>query len=345
MDVDVAAPGPAEVMIEYEAAGICHSDLNFLSGDFPHKFPVILGHEAIGTVVDVGESVTSVKAGDRVMPFVIPHCGECDYCRSGKTNFCVEFQRSFRNPDESPYSRDGQVIANFFGVGAFAKIGVVREDQVTKVHSAAMASPTCTLGCGVATGLGSVLKTANVQPGSSVVIFGAGGVGLSAIQGARIAGAQPIIVIDINPAKEALAKKLGATDFVNASTEDVIERVRLLTGGLGADYCFECVGSVALTRQAFACANIGWGEVVSVGMIPDSAELGIGLSVLRNRTWKRCLIGSATAADVSRYVEWSVSGKIDLEDVVSHTLRLEDINTGIELIHRGEATRVSLSYV
>jgi S-(hydroxymethyl)glutathione dehydrogenase/alcohol dehydrogenase len=284
-----------------------------------------------------------VAPGDRVIPYLLPHCGICPYCRSGRTNYCVEFLRSFRRPEDTPFTLNGERVASYCGTGTFSEFTVTREDQVVKVNGAAPASPTCCIGCGVATGLGAVLKTANVRKGASVVIFGAGGVGLSASQGASIAGAGTIILVDINADKEAVARRMGATHFINAATGDVVEQVMQITV-TGADYCFECVGSVELTRQAFACANCGWGEVVSVGMIPDSTPPIIAPTALRNRTWRRSLMGSATLADVADYVDWYVEGRLNLDDIVSHVVPLEQINAGIDLMHHGKAARVTIDY-
>lgn len=341
--VDVAAPGEREVMVKFEAAGICHTDLNFASGAFPHAFPVIFGHEGIARVVSCGSAVTRFAPGDRVVPFVIPHCGTCAYCRSGRTNFCAEFQRTFRDPQLTRFSSGRKPIADFFGVGAFSEYSVIRDDQIAKVSDAPPAIPTCCIGCGVTTGLGSALLTANVGEGDSVAIFGAGGVGAAAIQGAALAGASRIIAVDVNPAKEEIARRFGATDFINANEVDAVARIIELTG-VGADHALECVGSVELTKQAFACVSLGWGQVVSVGMIPESAPLGISLNTLRNRTWRRSQMGSATVEDAARYVDWYVEGKISLDDVVSHTIALEEINEGIELIHRGECARVAIDF-
>jgi S-(hydroxymethyl)glutathione dehydrogenase/alcohol dehydrogenase len=344
VDISVAGPRPREVAIELEATGICHSDLNFLSGDFPHRFPAVFGHEGIGRVVAIGHEVRNFTVGDRVMPFVIPHCGACAYCASGKTNHCVEFQRSFRDPDSTPFSLNGQKVAAFFGVGSFSRMTVVRDDQVVKVNSAAVATEAACIACGVTTGLGSALKTAAIDPGNSVAIFGAGGVGLSAIQGARIAGASTIVVVDINPAKEALARELGATHFVNAAETDVVERIKQITGGMGVDHAFECVGNAKLTQQAFASTPVGWGEVISVGMISEAIPLGIGLNTLRNHVWKRTLMGSAVLDDVAQYVDWAVEGKVCLDGVVSHVLPLSQINEAIDLMHHGEAAKVVIDY-
>jgi S-(hydroxymethyl)glutathione dehydrogenase/alcohol dehydrogenase len=341
--LDVAEPGPHDVAIRYEAAGICHTDLNFLSGDFPHAFPAVFGHEAIGHVVRVGAEVTTVAEGDRVMPYLVPHCGRCVYCRSQRTNLCVEHMRTFRKPEVTPFSLGGRPVASFFGVGGFAELAVVPDDQVVRVNERAPASPTCCVGCGITTGLGSALITADIRAGDSVAVFGAGGVGAAAIQGAAIAGASTIIAVDVNGGKQTLARRLGATHFVDASVDDAVGRILEITGA-GADHCFECVGSVALTQQAFASVNHGWGEVVSVGMIPADVPLGISLDTLRNRTWRRSMMGSATLHDAARYVDWYVDGKIDLDDVVSHTFALEDINHGLELMHAGKSARITIDH-
>ncbi|MCF6387420.1 alcohol dehydrogenase catalytic domain-containing protein [Mycobacterium sp. MBM] len=341
--IDVCAPGEHEVLVRFEAAGICHTDLNFASGAFPHAFPAVFGHEGVARVVSCGDSVTAFAAGDRVMPFVIPHCGKCTYCASGRTNFCSEFQRTFRDPELTAFSHAGRSVADFFGVGAFSEYSVIRDDQIAKVSDVPPAVPTCCIGCGVTTGLGSALITAGVRRGDSVAVFGAGGVGAAAIQGAALAGASRIIAVDLNPAKEEISRKFGATDFIDASVDDAVERIIELTGA-GADHAFECVGSVALTKQAFASVSIGWGQVVSVGMIPEDAPLGISLNTLRNRTWRRSMMGSATVHDAARYVDWFVDGKISLDDVVSHTIRLEDINEGIDLMHHGKAARVAIDF-
>lgn len=341
--IDVSAPGEHEVLVRFEAAGICHTDLNFASGAFPHTFPAVFGHEGVARVVSCGGSVTAFAPGDRVMPFVIPHCGKCAYCASGRTNFCSEFQRTFRHPDLTAFSHAGRSVADFFGVGAFSEYSVIRDDQIAKVSDVPPAVPTCCIGCGVTTGLGSALITAAVGRGDSVAVFGAGGVGAAAIQGAALAGASRIIAVDLNPAKEEISRKFGATDFIDASVADAVERIIELTG-VGADHAFECVGSVALTKQAFASVSIGWGQVVSVGMIPEDAPLGISLNTLRNRTWRRSMMGSATVHDAARYVDWFVDGKISLDDVVSHTIPLEDINEGIDLMHHGKAARVAIDF-
>lgn len=341
--IDVAAPGEHEVMVKFEAAGICHTDLNFVSGAFPHAFPAIFGHEGIARVVSCGPGVTAFGHGDRVMPFVIPHCGSCDYCASGRTNFCSEFQRTFRDPALTRFSSGGKPIADFFGVGAFSEYSVMRDDQIAKVSDAPPAIPTCCIGCGVTTGIGTALCTAEVGEGDSVAIFGTGGVGAAAIQGAALAGATRIIAVDVNPAKEDSARRFGATDFIDASQVDVVQRILELTG-VGADHAFECVGSVELTKQAFASVSVGWGQVVSVGMIPEDAPLGISLNTLRNRTWRRSMMGSATVDDAARYVDWYVEGRISLDDVVSHTISLEEINEGIALMHRGNTSRVAVDF-
>lgn len=343
MTIDVAPPGNHEVLVRFEAAGICHTDLNFASGAFPHAFPAVFGHEGIARVVSCGTAVTAFAPGDRVMPFVIPHCGNCTYCASGRTNFCAEFQRTFRDPALTAFSSDTRSIADFFGVGAFSEYSVMRDDQIAKVSDIPPAVPTCCIGCGVTTGLGSALITAAVGQGDSVAVFGAGGVGAAAIQGAALAGASRIIAVDVNPAKEEVSRKFGATDFIDASQGDAVEQIIELTGA-GADHAFECVGSVALTKQAFASVSIGWGQVVSVGMIPEDAPLGISLNTLRNRTWRRSMMGSATVHDAARYVDWFVDGRISLDDVVSHTIPLEDINEGIDLIHHGKAARVAIDF-
>lgn len=344
-EVTVRDLKPGELLVHLEATGICHSDINFISGKFAHRFPAVFGHEGIGRVVALEHDVDGFAVGDRVIPYLLPHCGRCPYCRSGKTNHCVEFGRSLGAADanQAPFSYAGAKVSSFFGVGTFSEFTIVRQDQLVKVLEEVPSSPTCCVACGVATGLGAALKTAKVQAGSSVVVFGAGGVGLSAIQGSALAGAKSIIAVDTNEQKREPALAMGATAFVNASEVDAVEEIMRITE-IGADYCFECVGSPELTRQAFACANSGWGEIISVGMIPDTAPMPVVSSALRNRVWKRSLMGSAKLSDISEFVQWYAEGKIDLSRVVSDVVPLKDVNCGLKLMQDGKAARIVIDY-
>ena len=343
-EVTVADPGPGEVMIRLLATGLCHSDLHVLDGKTMMQFPLILGHEGVGEVTAVGEGVTEFAPGDRVIPFMVPDCGECGFCRSGRTNLCAKLEGRWRSPN-TPFSLDGAPLRPFLGIGSFAETTVVRADMVVKVDAAARPDHACCIGCGVTTGLGAALISAKVTPGSSVVVIGAGGVGLSVVQGAKIAGAGKIIAIDTNPAKAEVARRLGATDFIDSTqVEDLGVEVRKLTG-MGADFAFECVGLPALAKQALELTNPAWGLAVNVGVLPAGEQLTTSPnSLMFGRRWAGTLMGGAKRQDVARFVDMYVAGEFGLDELVSHRLTHEDINRGFDLMRSGGSVRSVVVY-
>ncbi|VXD05191.1 S-(hydroxymethyl)glutathione dehydrogenase [Pseudomonas sp. 9AZ] len=344
-EVTLADPGPGEVLVKLRATGLCHSDLSALEGKIAQTFPVILGHEGIGDVVAVGDGVTDFAPGDRVMPYLVPDCGECAFCKSGRTNLCVQMMVR-RQSAKTPFSLDGQPIASYCGLGTFAEMTVVPVDSLVKVNPGARTDHACCIACGVTTGLGAALITAKVTPGSSVAVFGTGGVGLSVIQGAKIAGATRIIAIDTNPAKAAIALKLGATDFINPKdVENIVVEVQKLTG-MGVDFAFDCVGHPGLARQALESTNPAWGLSVCVGVIPAGQELSAApFNLMTGRKWTGSLMGGAKRVDVARYVDMYVDGTYGLDDLVSHHLTLDEVNKGFEMMRSGEAVRSVVVYV
>lgn len=343
-EVTLADPGPGEVQVRLLATGLCHSDLSALEGKIQQTFPVILGHEGVGDVVAVGDGVTEFCVGDRVIPYLVPDCGECAFCQSGRSNLCVQLMLR-RQSGTSPFTLDGQPVAAYCGLATFAEMTVVPVDSLTKISREARVDHACCIACGVTTGLGAALITAKVTPGSSVVVFGSGGVGLSAIQGAKIAGARTIIAVDTNSAKAEVALKLGATHFINPKESgNVVSDIQKLTGS-GADFAFECVGSPALARQALESTNPAWGVCVCVGVMPAGQELTAApFSLMTGRTLTGSLMGGAKRQDVARFVEMYVAGDYGLDDVVSHHLTLEEINHGLEMMRSGEAVRSVISF-
>ena len=341
--VDVADPGPHEVLIKLAATGLCHSDLHFIEGDLAHPVPAVLGHEGMGTVLRTGPNVTEVAEGDRVIPYLVPDCGVCPYCRSGKTNNCQQMGRAYAPDYKSWISLGGRPIRSLLGLGTFSEYIVVPEDQVQRVHADAPADQACCIACGVTTGLGAVLITANVEAGSTVVVYGLGGVGLSVIQGARIAGAARIVGVDVNSDKEPVAKAHGATHFLNGRECDPVAEIMKLTG-IGADYAFECVGLPKLFEQTLGCLNRGWGKAISVGVIADRVPVPITWSQLSGRSWQRSFMGGAKRRDMAGYVDWFVEGKVKLDQLVSHRITLDQINDGFDLMRQGRAARVVVVY-
>lgn len=344
VEVELADPGPGEVMVRLLATGLCHTDLHALEGQAGQSFPIILGHEGVGEVVRLGSGVTDFAVGDRVIPYFMPDCGECAFCTSGRTNLCVQMQARLQ-AGRTPFSLDGAPIAAFMGIGSFAEMTVVPADMLAKVNPAARPDHACCIGCGVTTGLGAALICAEVKPGSSVAVFGAGGVGLSVIQGARIAGAGRIIAVDTNNAKQAVAMKLGATDFVNPRmVENVVAEIHKLTG-LGADFAFECVGVPALARQALESTNPAWGLAVCVGVMPAKQELtALPFALLTGRRWTGTLMGGAKRQDVARFVDMYVAGEYDLDSVVSHHIAHDEINHGFAMMKDGTSVRSVIVY-
>lgn len=341
--IEVADPGETEVMIRVLASGLCHSDLHFMEGQGKLAFPAVFGHEAIGRVMKCGAGVSGLAAGDMVLPYLLPDCGECVFCRSGKTNFCANFRTRANRP--SPYSLNGAPVGSFMNIGAFSEVVVVPQDMVVRVPGNVPPDTTCCIACGVTTGMGAVLLAAKVQPSETVAVFGAGGVGLSAIQGARIAGASRIFAIDTNPAKEAVARKLGATDFINpAAGGDAVAQIKQATG-LGTDYSFECAGNTRLMCQAIDAVNPAWGKAYQIGLLPPDADISINSQTMAiGRGWTGSLMGGAKRRDVAHFVDLYVRGDVDLSDIVSHRLRLDDINEGFDMMRTGKSVRAVILF-
>jgi S-(hydroxymethyl)glutathione dehydrogenase / alcohol dehydrogenase len=340
--IDVESPGPGEVLVEIKATGLCHTDLSAVEGKNTAmvNFPGIPGHEAGGVVVELGSGVTSLAVGDHVVPFMCCECRKCNLCRSGKTNLCVEM---FAGHDRvSRCSCGGNKLYSFFDLGTFANYGVYREISLAKVRKDAPFEQIAYLGCGATTGLGAVLFTAKVESGSTVIVLGMGGIGLSIVQGARIAGASTIIAVDTNPSRELLARKMGATLFVDpkALSKDLVSHLVDISGG-GADYTFEAVGSIATMHQALACTRMGWGVCTIVGLAPE----GVPLEVMpRDMLLGRKLQGSALGGakcrtDLPKLVDQLMEGKFDLESLITRKLSLDQINDGYEMMKRGEGIR------
>jgi S-(hydroxymethyl)glutathione dehydrogenase/alcohol dehydrogenase len=346
--VQLEGPRAGEVLVEIKATGICHTDEYTLSGADPEGlFPSILGHEGAGIVVDVGPSVKSLKKGDHVIPLYVPECRECEYCVSRKTNLCQSIrvtQGQGLMPDgTSRFSLGGRKLHHYMGTSTFANYTVVPEISLAKIRDDAPFDKVCYIGCGVTTGIGAVINTAKVEPGANVVIFGLGGIGLNVVQGARMAGANMIVGVDINPKRRVLAEKFGMTHFVNpkdmAENELVPCLVNLTKGG--ADYSFECIGNVKLMRQALECCHKGWGVSVIIGVAPAGAEISTRpFQLVTGRVWKGTAFGGARGrTDVPKIVDWYMEKKINIDDLITHKLRFEDINKGFDLMHAGESIR------
>ena len=345
--VQLDGPRAGEVLVEIKATGICHTDEFTRSGADPEGlFPAVLGHEGAGIVVDVGEGVTSVKPGDHVIPLYTPECRQCEYCTSGKTNLCQAIrvtQGQGVMPDgSSRFSVGDQKLFHYMGTSTFSNFTVLPEIAVAKIREDAPFDKVCYIGCGVTTGIGAVMNTAKVQPGDNVVVFGLGGIGLNVIQGARIAGADKIVGVDINPAREELATRFGMTHFVNPNEVegDLVPYLVDLTGG-GADFSFECVGNVDLMRQALECCHKGWGESIIIGVAGAGQEIATRpFQLVTGRVWRGTAFGGARGrTDVPRIVDWYMDGKINIDDLITHTMPLEDINNAFDLMHSGESIR------
>ncbi|MGH7037349.1 MAG: S-(hydroxymethyl)glutathione dehydrogenase/class III alcohol dehydrogenase [Stellaceae bacterium] len=350
--VDLAGPRAGEVLVELKATGICHTDHYTLSGADPEGlFPAILGHEGAGIVVETGPGVTSVKAGDHVIPLYTPECRECEYCLSRKTNLCVKIRatqgRGVMPDGTSRFSRGGKPILHYMGTSTFANYTVLPEIAVARIREDAPFETVCYIGCGVTTGLGAVIWTAKVEPGARVVVFGLGGIGLNVVQGARLAGAGMIVGVDINPARRPLAEKFGLTHFVNPKEVkgDLVGHLVELTGG-GADYSFECVGNVALMRQALECVHRGWGVSTIIGVAPAGAEIATRpFQLVTGRRWQGTAFGGARGrTDVPRIVDWYMEKKIRIDELITHKLPLDRINEGFELMEKGESIRSVVVY-
>ena len=350
--VQLEAPQPGEVLIEIKATGVCHTDAYTLSGADPEGlFPTILGHEGAGIVAEVGEGVISVKPGDKVIPLYTPECRQCAYCLSQKTNLCQAI-RSTQGKGVMPngtsrFSLDGEKLYHYMGTSTFANYTVLPEIAVAKIRDDAPLDKVCLIGCGVTTGLGAVINTAKVEPGSNVVVFGLGGIGLNVIQGAKMVGARKIVGVDINPDKEAMARDYGMTDFVNPKEidGDIVEYLVELTGG-GADYSFECIGNVKVMRQALECCHKGWGVCTVIGVAGAGEEISTRpFQLVTGRVWKGSAFGGARGrTDVPKIVDWYMEGKINIDDLVTHTMPIEQINEAFDLMHRGESIRSVVTF-
>jgi S-(hydroxymethyl)glutathione dehydrogenase/alcohol dehydrogenase len=351
-EVDVQGPQAGEVLVRLIATGVCHTDAFTLSGEDPEgAFPVILGHEGGGIVEEVGSGVTSVKPGDHVIPLYTPECGQCEYCLSGKTNLCQAIrvtQGKGVMPDgTSRFSINGKPILHFMGTSTFSEYTVLPEIAVAKVSQEAPLEKVCLLGCGITTGIGAVLNTAKVQPGSTVAVFGLGGVGLSVIQGAVMAKAARIIAIDVNPDKEQMARQLGATDFVNPKDYDrpIQEVIVDLTNG-GVDYSFEAVGNVNLMRSALECCHKGWGESTIIGVAGAGQEISTRpFQLVTGRVWRGSAFGGVKGrSQLPGMVEQYMHGDIKIDPFITHTMGLEDINRAFDLMHEGKSIRSIIRY-
>jgi len=350
--IEVEGPREGEVLVEIKATGICHTDAFTLSGADPEGlFPSVLGHEGAGVVVDTGAGVTSVKKGDHVIPLYTPECRQCDYCTSGRTNLCQairETQGQGLMPDEtSRLSLNGDRLFHYMGTSTFSNYTVLPEIAVAKIREDAPFDKVCYIGCGVTTGIGAVINTAKVRPGSNVVVFGLGGIGLNVVQGARMVGANRIVGVDLNPEREVLARQFGMTDFVNPSEleGDLVAYLVELTGG-GADYSFECIGNVEVMRQALECCHKGWGESIIIGVAPSGAEISTRpFQLVTGRVWRGTAFGGARGrTEVPQIVDWYMEGKINIDDLITHTMPLEDINRAFDLMHEGKSIRSVVLY-
>ncbi len=351
-DVDLEGPKAGEVLVEIKATGICHTDEFTLSGADPEGlFPTILGHEGAGIVVDVGPGVSSLKKGDHVIPLYTPECRQCEYCLSQKTNLCQAIRSTQGQglmPDgTSRFSIGGQKIFHYMGCSTFSNYTVLPEIALAKIREDAPFDKVCYIGCGVTTGIGAVINTAKVEPGANVVIFGLGGIGLNVIQGARLAGANMIVGVDLNPARKELATKFGMTHFVNPKEVegDIVPYLVNLTKG-GADYSFECIGNVKTMRQALECCHKGWGVSVIIGVAGAGQEISTRpFQLVTGRVWKGTAFGGARGrTDVPKIVDWYMEKKINIDDLITHKLALKDINQGFDLMHQGKSIRSVVVY-
>jgi S-(hydroxymethyl)glutathione dehydrogenase / alcohol dehydrogenase len=363
-------PKEGEVLVEIKATGVCHTDAYTLSGADPEGlFPTILGHEGAGVVVEVGANVKSLKPGDHVIPLYTPECRNCEYCLSGKTNLCQAIRATQGRgvmPDgtsrfalqmsrlkqskpngSSPFSIDKTMIHHYMGTSTFANYTVLPEIALAKIREDAPFEKVCYIGCGVTTGIGAVINTAKVEPGANVVVFGLGGIGLNVIQGARMVGANMIVGVDLNPKKRSLAEKLGMTHFVNPSEVegDLVPYLVDLTKG-GADYSFECIGNVKLMRQALECCHKGWGVSVIIGVAGAGQEISTRpFQLVTGRVWKGSAFGGAKGrTDVPKIVDWYMDGKINIDDLITKVMPIEQVNEAFDIMHKGEGIRTVLTF-
>ncbi len=349
--VDLANPRAGEVLVEIKATGICHTDYYTLSGADPEGlFPAILGHEGAGIVVETGTDVKSLKPGDHVIPLYTPECRECKFCLSRKTNLCQSIRATQGKglmPDStSRFSLRGKPILHYMGTSTFSNFIVVPEIALAKIRNDAPFDKVCYIGCGVTTGIGAVVFTAKVEAGANVAVFGLGGIGLNVIQGARMVGADRIIGIDINPEREQLARSFGMTDFLNPNeVDDIVDAIVQLTNG-GVDYSFECIGNTDVMRQALECTHKGWGRSIIIGVAEAGAEISTRpFQLVTGRKWEGSAFGGARGrSDVPKIVDWYMQGKIQIDPLITHTLKLEDINHGFDLMKSGQSIRSVIVY-
>ena len=352
VELDLEGPKAGEVLVEIQATGVCHTDAYTLSGRDPEGlFPAILGHEGAGIVREVGPGVRSVAEGDHVIPLYTPECRECEFCLHPKTNLCQKIRATQGKglmPDgTSRFRYQGRPIHHYMGTSTFSNFIVVPEIAVAKIRKDAPFDKVCYIGCGVTTGIGAVIYTAKVEPGSKVVVFGLGGIGLNVIQGARMVGAAQIVGVDINPARRELAEKFGMTHFVNPQEVpgDLVAHLVELTGG-GADYSFECIGNVQVMRQALECCHKGWGESIIIGVAGAGEEISTRpFQLVTGRVWKGSAFGGARGrTDVPKIVDGYMEGRINIDDLITHTVPLEDINRAFDLMHHGESIRTVVRF-
>mgnify|MGYP001359325327 FL=1 len=350
-EVEVGGPAAGEVMVEIKATGVCHTDAFTLSGDDPEgAFPAILGHEGAGVVVEVGEGVKDLKVGDHVIPLYTPECRTCDFCLHPKTNLCQsirETQGQGLMPDRtSRFSLDGEPILHYMGCSTFSNYTVLPEIALAKVRDDAPFDKICYIGCGVTTGIGAVAFTMKVEPGATVAVFGLGGIGLNVIQGAKLVGARRIIGVDLNPDKVPLATQFGMTDFVNPSEVDnVVDHLIQMTDG-GVDYSFECIGNVNVMRQALECCHKGWGQSCIIGVAGAGQEISTRpFQLVTGRSWRGTAFGGARGrTDVPKIVDWYMEGKIHIDEMITHTMPLDEINTAFDLMHEGKSIRSVVTF-
>ncbi|MEQ9814811.1 MAG: S-(hydroxymethyl)glutathione dehydrogenase/class III alcohol dehydrogenase [Azospirillaceae bacterium] len=352
VEVDLEGPREGEVLVEIKATGICHTDEFTLSGADPEgMFPAILGHEGAGIVREVGAGVKSLKPGDHVIPLYTPECRECEYCLNPKTNLCQAIRTTQGQgvmPDgTSRFSYKGEKVLHYMGTSTFSNFTVLPEIALAKIRSDAPFDKVCYIGCGVTTGIGAVINTAKVEPGSNCVVFGLGGIGLNVIQGLRLVGANMIVGVDLNDDKKEWGERFGMTHFVNPGKVegDLVGHLVELTGG-GADYSFECIGNVKVMRQALECAHKGWGQSIIIGVAGSGQEISTRpFQLVTGRSWRGTAFGGARGrTDVPRIVDWYMDGKIDIDPMITHTLALEDINKGFDLMHEGKSIRSVVLY-
>ncbi|HEU0203965.1 MAG TPA: S-(hydroxymethyl)glutathione dehydrogenase/class III alcohol dehydrogenase [Burkholderiaceae bacterium] len=350
-NVDLEGPRAGEVLVEVRATGICHTDYYTLSGADPEGlFPAILGHEGAGVVVDVGPGVTTLGKDDHVIPLYTPECRQCKFCLSRKTNLCQQIRATQGKglmPDgTSRFSLNGKPILHYMGTSTFSNYIVVPEIALAKIRPDAPFDTVCYIGCGVTTGVGAVIFTAKVEAGANVVVFGLGGIGLNVIQGAKMVGADKIVGIDLNPAREAIGRRFGMTHFINPKeVPNVVDAIVQLTDG-GADYSFECIGKTTTMRQALECCHKGWGQSIIIGVAEAGAEISTRpFQLVTGRVWKGSAFGGARGrTDVPKIVDWYMERRLNIDDLITHRLKLEQINEGFDLMKRGESIRSVVLY-